>query len=80
MIKSISKDSLQWLDIAIMEAEQWRGSLTGHPDGDEVLDDFDRRIRKMREVLNKVIEQQKQIRKMNREGRNASSTGKADRV
>ena len=60
-MRALNEASLAWLDTAIDEAGDWRGSR--HPDD---YDEFDKRIAKMRAVLAEVREQQSGIRAMNR--------------
>jgi hypothetical protein len=60
----------QWalLNLAVREAEGWRGTMVGNPDP-EPLAECDETIRQMKAALLVVAEQQKVLRKLRREAR-----------
>jgi hypothetical protein len=66
IVQPLSSKQVELFAIAITNWQNWRGSLTGHPDP-KVLKEFDRQIKEADEALIALRRQQKLLRACNKE-------------
>lgn len=64
-IQPLSNKQIELFAIAITNWQNWRGSLTGHPDP-KVLEEFDCQIKEADEALIALRRQQKLLRAYNK--------------
>jgi len=65
-VQPLSSKQVELFAIAITNWQNWRGSLTGHPDS-KVLKEFDCQIKEADKALTALRKQQKLLRAHNKE-------------